>query len=555
MKYLFKYCHLIFCISILNIVSLHAFAQGWEDQQGEIEDTEVVIEKNIKIELPFAARNFQKIPPQPISIKPGPLTYNFANIHPNLVSITPRLRVVTVKDEEIRKLYGGYVKGGFGNYGTPLLDAYLFTKRNDKYSLGIYGSHLSSSRGPIDGKNSASSDSNLGISGKVLGTNSSLTATADYMRMGRYFYGYTDGLEVDRDTIRQVINRLKVALNLSGKVESSPWSYGLNAAFQTINDKYDAVENQFIAGGKLKYTLNDESSILVNLNYDFISRKDSLIDGLDRHVLEINPAYHFILNDIDIIAGANMALENDTLKGLNKFHFYPNIRAQYNFSKVSIYVGLTGGIQKRTLDSWLSENQFLNRNVPIFHASNSLEFLAGLRGEIVNNLGFQLGGSISAVKNISYLKNDSLDMARFDVVYDSVKTTVVDAFGELSYQKEKGKIWVRADYWSYSGGSIEEPWQKPDFGLTFGARINIYDKILLSGDFKILSGIKAYDYAASQVVDIDPFLGLNFSADYLLSRKASIFIQANNVLSSKNEVFYRYPSRKFQIIGGITFAF
>ncbi|HEX9648987.1 MAG TPA: hypothetical protein VGA21_00385 [Cyclobacteriaceae bacterium] len=544
------------CFSILYISASLTFGQTWEEQPGEIEEAEVVIEKNIKIVLPFAARNFEKIPPQPVSIRPGALTYSFASFLPVIQPINPRLRVVTISDEEISKLYGGYLKAGFGNYTSPLLNAYIFTKRNEKFSLGAFGNYLSSFRGPVDKKNSASSDLNLGVTGSIHGEDVFLRSEIDYSRLGRYFYGYQDGLLVDRDTIQQIINRFNVRLNLSGELSTTPWLYNLGAGYRYIGDEYDATENEARISGGLGYKLDADGKIVLDAEYMNLGRSDNLIDGLNRNLLQIAPAYHFTYNKIQILAGINMTVENDTIKGLNKFHLYPDINATFNISgSLSLYGGINGKINVRSLDYWLQENPFLNENTPIFHSNQNLEVYGGLYGQLVNPLGFQLGASIASVKNMSYLVNDSQDISRFTLVYDSMKTSIANVFGQLSLQKEQARIWFRGDYWGYNTGAVQEAWHLPSFEITAGTKINIYEKIMVSGNFKSLFGIKAYDPVSQLSIDLDPVLKLDIEVEYLLSKIAGIFVQANNVISSPNEAYFRYPSRGFQVIGGLTFSF
>ena len=95
----------------------------------------------------------------------------------------------------------------------------------------------------------------------------------------------------------------------------------------------------------------------------------------------------------------------------------------------------------------------------------------------------------------------------------------------------------------------------PEFEFGVGTNINIYDKIMLTGNFNSLFGIKAYDPVNQLTINLDPVLDFDIEVNYLLSKMAGIFVQANNVISTKNTRYYRYPSRGFQIIAGINLSF
>lgn len=541
---------------MLYLFTIPAYSQNWDEQSGEIEEAEVVIEKNIKIELPFAARNYEKIPPPPIGIRPMPLSYSFLTSSPEIKPILPRLRAVTIQTEDIRKLYGGYVKAGFGNYLAPMVDAYIFTKRNSKYSVGAYGNYLGGFRGSVDKENSASSDLNLGITGSLYGEDARLKATIGYSRLGRYFYGYPDALLVERDTIQQIIHRFEGNLQLDGELSTTPWIYSLGAGYRISADDYDATENSLVISGGIGYKLGVDSKLEINADYNYLLRNDLAINDLSRSLLRIRPGYQFVLNRIQLYAGANMALENDKAEGLDKFHVYPDIRVSYNIlDALSVFGGVGGDINNRNLDYWLTENPFLDRNTPIFHSNTNLSVFGGFEGQIANPLSFKLDASFASVKNMSYLMNDSLDIARFTLAYDSLKTTIFELNGELSLQMDKSKLWLRAGYYNYNTGAMTEAWHMPSFDLSIGSTINVYDKILLTGKFNSLFGINAYDPVNQASIELDPVLDLNFQVEYLLSKIAGIFVQANNVISLDNTRYYRYPNRGFQVIAGITVSF
>src|SRR5690606_15574437 len=109
------------------LLSLSAFAAvaqtGWEEESGEIEDARVIIEKDRKIELPKANRNYERIPPLPDDKNEGEtLDYSFRQIDLSVEPAEPQIRVFTIREEPLDKFYGSYIRAGAGNYLTPYLE-------------------------------------------------------------------------------------------------------------------------------------------------------------------------------------------------------------------------------------------------------------------------------------------------------------------------------------------------------------------------------------------------------------------------------------------------
>src|SRR5690606_4843419 len=59
------------------------------------------------------------------------------------------LRPLALGKDSLTGLQNNFIKGGFGNYRTPLIQAGFGSNRNDKYNFGLYG-NFRSSKGDIE---------------------------------------------------------------------------------------------------------------------------------------------------------------------------------------------------------------------------------------------------------------------------------------------------------------------------------------------------------------------------------------------------------------------
>lgn len=548
MKELLKYIIILLAVA-------PALAQ--EEEAGELENVEVEIIKDRQIVLPKANRNFEKVPPRPVEpIKPE-IVYEFKNLKFSSPDYNPVIRPMRLKQEAISKIYGNYLSAGFGNYSSPFLEGWFNSKRDKNKYIGAHLYHRNFGNGPVDGKNSASSNTQLRLFGKAFTNKTASSAFLNYENLGNYFYGYVpQPTEPDRKNFKQSYN----IYSLGGEIENSKpadFSYNLKGGFSYLKDHYQAAESEVALNLNTDYKIDDQKRLIFLADYYIIARKDSLRDAAPRHLLKIKPAYLFsAVENLWLTVGVNAAYENDTLT-TKSFHLYPNVNARYQLSKsVEAYAGLTGDMDKVSLHTLARENQWVNSNLDIFHTNRSIEFLGGLKGKFGRKVGFGAGLALTNFKGLYFYKNDFTNRSKFDVVYDAGNTKRAAFFGELSYaHAETVKLSLRGDYYSYSTDKIAEAWHRPKYRGVFNSTFNLYKKIVFNFDFIAQGGAKAYDYEKSAVVELKPALDLGFRTDYYLSKQFAVFVQLNNVLGNQYQIYLNYPVRGLQVLGGVSWSF
>lgn len=539
---------------LLASQQLLAQDEQWE-RDGEIKDVEIEILRERQITLPSASRNFEKVPPRPSEPIIPEITYEFRNLNFNVPEYRASIRPLRLKQEEIARIYGRYVSVGYGNYSSPYLDAWLNTKRDKEKFVGAHVYHRSFGKGPVDGKNSASSNSEISVFGSAFMGKVSSHGYLDFVNRGGYFYGYTPGVEVARDSILQTYNIFNIGGSFSN-TKPSDFNYDLGGSFSYLSDHYDAAESEVGLKFKSNYAFANNNSLILNSEFFLITRKDSLIDAKPRHLLKVNPVFKFAaIENLSISIGANAVLENDSIRS-KSFHVYPDIAADYTLSKnINAYARLSGDVDKVTLRSTSSENFWVNSNVNIFHTNKTFDFTAGLKGKMGKLASFNLGLAVANLKDLYFYQSIS-DRARFDLVYDNGNVQRVNFFGELGFNKnEIVKLGVRGDYFGYNTDEQPEAWHKPAYRFSAHSSFNVYQKLLLKVSLVGQGGMKAKNSETTQVVTLDTGVDLNIKADYYLSKQASIFLKFENILSSEYPVYLNYPVRGLQVLGGVSWSF
>ncbi len=531
----------------------------WGGNDGELEAVEIEIVKERQITLLQANRNFDKIPPHPSEPKRPPISYDFRAFSFQTPQISPVIKPLKLKPDNPSNVYGSYVSAGVGNYASPYLEAFINSAKDRNKLIGAHAYLNSSIRGPVDGTKSGSGMYGLSFYGQSFSEALALSGNVGFDNRSTHFYGYTPGTDVRARDIRQAVTVFKLGGSVAN-ARSSNFSYKLNAGFSYLSDKYSARESEVDFGLNSHYKIDDEKRIRMKADYYLINRKDEFVEASPRNLFNGNAAYEFApMEGLKLSAGAIVSYENDTLDSKD-FHLYPDFQATYALSPSVDAIGsLSGGVEKVSLQTLTTENLWLGPNVPIYHTNKLYEIQFGLNAKLGNKISANGGLSLANLRNWYFFRNDSAatgDQAKFVIDYDRGSTKRSNLFVSLAYtQATLAKFMLRGDLYGYSTDQVAEAWHRPTFKLTANASYNLYNKMLFKLDLITQGGIKALDPVTHNIVKLDPAFDLNFRAEYLFSPSLSIFLQFNNITSTKYQTYLNYPVRGFQVMGGVTWSF
>lgn len=531
-------------------------AQDWEDN-GEIEDVEVEIVKEREIVLPRADRNFEKIPPVNVTEDKQPIKYQFTNLPFDPPAIRTKIRPLRIKPGVLSKIYGNYVKAGYGNFGTPYLEGFFNAKRNERYSYGAHALLTSSRTGPVDEENSGSGNFGINLFGRSFTEKAVFSGDLSFTNQWNKFYGYPEGAEIDADTIKQRYNRFDLNLSVENAQQDAVVPYRLAFGFHSVNDKFDASENEVEIQFGARHALGESSRIGIESDFNFISREDALVERQNRTLIRFSPYYRFTYGDFRIKAGFRAAFENDTLKDGEEFHLYPFVRASYPLlPALEVFAGLDGNIEKVTLNSLSAENPFIDANIPLFHSNKTFEFFGGIRGKLSSTTNYEAGISFATYENLYFYINNVNDPSRFVPVYDEGSTALINIYASLGLaDSDVFNLLFRGDVFAYAPANVDKAWHRENYKLSILGRYLLFEKMLLGADVYALGGINALDPEDLSDFTLKAAFDVNLNAEYLVSPRGSVFLQLNNVLSNEYELLSRYPVRGFQFLVGLTYSF
>ena len=479
-------------------------------------------------------------------------------------SVEP-IAAAQLQGEPLTKLYPGLVKIGFGNYTMPYGEVWYNNLRSKEYAYGIRMKHLSSASTLAGYGNSSFSDNEISLYGKKFLKEHTLSGNFDYNRNVVHFYGYdTDLHSLDEDMTVQRFNLFAANAELmSHYTKEERYNHDIKLSYYNLTDLYKSSENNIKANGYVQTAIFNEM-LKVNAAVDFYNYKTKK-DTTNNTIITLNP--NFIATGDKYRAALGVTAAVDAQESGSKFYFYPNVELSYNiFDEIIIpYAGATGGLKKNSFKSLSDENRFILPSVETKNTNTKYELFGGLKGTLSSKIAYATRVSYAGVNNLAMYVNDYTELLqnRFDVIYDNAE--VLNVRGEVSYQnREKLRINLRGDYYNYKMENELRAWFKPQVEITLSANYNLKDKIVVKAD------LFYYDsqYAKTLETDISSSSGTkivakelkgvfdaNLGVEYRYTKKLGFYLNFNNIAAQRYNRWYKYPTQKFGVMGGLSFAF
>lgn len=507
------------------------------------------------IDIEKADRVFYKI-----KFKPDPKvvttqSYEQLDFAIRLSDLNPKMRIPKMPGGEIPLLYGNYVKLGFGNYVSPLAQAHFGSKRNEKYSYGLNLNHRSAINGPIDKSNSGYSTNSVEAFGDMYTNKVTIGSRLDYARDLYKFYGYpTDSGFVDQEN--RVLNNIGLQITLDNKKSGEGIMTSNQFGFYQLSDNLESSELGLQLNTTESLRINDNVKLNLNLGGQFANYK--VIDSSAARLLlnfGVNGAYN--KDKLELSAGFNSAVTNDTITSGKKFHFYPAITSKYELQKnLSVFGNLSGNVNWKSWKSTIYDNPLLVRGTPIYNENEFIKINGGVQGVIKTKLNYTIELGYRRLDNLATYMNDSLDQSRFNILYDTEGASNIYTKASLTYSqndKLRSSLSLRLNQWNTE--SLDLAWHLPNTEATLNLRYKILDKMYINTDFYYISGIQAFDFDLNKEISLDKITDLSIGFDYQVSKKFSSFLNFNNVLSGNYQRYFKYPSQGINILGGLTYTF
>jgi hypothetical protein len=484
------------------------------------------------------------------------------------------IQALKPKTENPDPLHNFFVRAGFGNYITPLLDVHYQTGRKSKYEIAADLHHLSS-KGSLNTnaqtgqmyKNMAFSDNKAGLNIKRIFETISVGAGAKYERNSRRFYGYNPAdTTFNNEQSTQNINRLHTFIKIEGtpKQKGIP-SYKITPSYTLTTNKYQETEHNFNVAGSI-FAAFENSHISIPITYDYRQYKPNtgfVTTKKNTGLFTLNPRFGMQKERFAFEIGINTAHQQLKTNSLaitdsSSFHIFPFAKIGFDIIQdkaLTAFVGIDGGFEQNTFDNITRRNPFVQNNLDIKNTLNKTHIFAGINGQIVENLSYKAQVGIKECKNMLFYVNDTTDFRRIAPVY--AQTGKITEFSiETQYKPNQSlDLNLITTYKTFNlDSTLRQPYMQPNLSTHFNLRYNYDQTWYFGADIFGYSGIK-YLSKTGTTNTLKSAIDLNLMAEYRLKNNLTFFANFNNLAASHYFRYYNYPTFGISALGGLTYKF
>jgi hypothetical protein len=537
-----------------------ALSSGATAQQNNLGDEQINVVKAYQPTLSDAFK-ISDTPTRDTAVTYVPdMKYEVSQImYPTVYTISP-IKPLRIKDENIKKLYRGFIKGGYGTKNTPYAEVFYNSLRSKEFDAGVHLNYFSST-GDIDGYGHPDmKEAGAGVYGTRFFDQTILRGELRYDRSIYHYYGYSKPPDIlSKSDTRHSFDDFTGDFSFrSSDTDKDALRYKASFLFNSFSDNRENDEGSFTGGAELGKDFNglDVNGVIL---LDFLKYANKSYGSDNRTIVRINPRFVKSIDNVKITAGANIPVE---VNDLTKYHFYPHIRADITLAQdvMTIYAQATGDLERKSFRSFSNENPFIGMDLTLRNTNRKLDVSAGMYVKLDRQLAFNGSISLARFTDDTFYRNlppSTSTPVVYDVIYDDNTATTIHA--EIIYDQGDKTGWsLIAEYNANNPSAYEHAVFRPEFTMALDGRYLIGEKIYLHTLWQYISSRNAFAYTGTQqtgYTDLKGYLDVQLGVDYRYSKVLSVFLDFNNITASKYSRWYNYPSYRFGIIGGLTYAF
>lgn len=481
------------------------------------------------------------------------------------------IKPLKLQPEKKEKLLRNYLRLGFGNYKTPYAEFNAASLRSKDYLLGVHVKHLSSAGEIKDYGKSNFSKNQIAIYGKKFFRKHTASINLNYKRDKFYYYGYrpndligphADQLDTDESNTYSLIGfntQLKSTYSLLSRLNQD-----IKLDYYYLFDANKTTEHGIRAQACLDHQIEllntGTQSIGADLDLQFYANQwDTLNDNSG--LIQLTPFIRATFDEYALRVGARTAVETS---GTGDFHAYPMAEARVFVIQdlLTVYAGVDGNIEQHSLQRMRSENTWINptyqpTDTSTRFTNTKFRFYGGVQSHIGQHINLSAGISNALIEDqIFYINDTSLRLYnKFIVLSDDVKKLAITA--EANYQRPGLSIALKGQYQLITPDNEAEAWHQPALKAEIKGSYQIMEQIVVSGQLYYLGEqyAKVWTGESWEAQSLKALVDLNLKGEYHHTPQLAGFISLNNLAGTRYMKYYRYPSQRFNMMLGVSYAF
>ena len=546
---------LIFIVAFISVSATNA--------QDSVFNRVVTVERDYQPEIQQA----NKIPVTPNFIKeevePNPVVYSTYSI-PLVVDFNLHPLQAAKTDFTPQTPLNSIIDGAIGHRNSHLLFAYQIT-HNKKMSLDLYAKHDA-----YWGRD-ALSESNLGFQVarhfKKLDLYFGMQGDNEfYTYYGKHFDG-DKGLNIPIGNAVEYNNLWGVNAKIGLKsTKKQPVQYGFQVAYKAFIVPEYTAEHQLKTHFDLNWS-NKKHGAGINIDmqnmlYNMISNNDPIYH---RHTLRLEPYYEFKHKSIRLHAGVNLNMNIGTgtyLSTIEDLAFAPSPNVEFEWSMMDnifhLYANAKGSIGTGSVEEYLGYNRYLNINQGVtfdtIRAYAPVDAQIGFKIRPIKTMLIDIYGGyayhIGACHMKAVLQENSPSVLEYKLWQENEQQWKVGAKLHYHY-KDIIDVNLAGNYYFYP--TTSPTFDRPNWDAYARIDAHIDSKWSIYSENYFMGSRLALINKDQQ--QLKPTISLNIGGQYSINKWLHVYLQLNNYLNRKNDIFYGYQSQGCHFLVGVKYKF
>jgi hypothetical protein len=441
-----------------------------------------------------------------------------------------------------------YVKLGFGNYRSPLVEAGISLGDGKKNNFNLLAGHLSQ-RGDLRVQRFSTTHVTAYMNSLV--NKVEVYGKAGFRQQTNYLYGPDPALIATKDdSLRKPYQTFTVQAGVRNAfVTMFGASYNPHLTVSVFGDTRSSETNALL-DVPIEFRMGTNFAIHLRGKIDFTTYRPTGQSSYTNNVYSVNPAVAVKFQKLKVRAGVRPTWDN------GKLYVLPDVlaEAQLKDQKAILIAGWTAELRKNNYESLAAQNPWINQPLSQFN-TRITDVFGGFKGSLAHAFNYRLQFGFKEFLGQPLFVN-ALKPSVFEIRRES-KLHAFHTQAELGFVvQDQLTAGAKLDWYNFLSQQTEAgAWHMIPLMVTGSARWKPAKIVTVKADVFAWQGARVLLTPAGSTGRLPAVFDLNAGVEVKAASNIYGWLQLNNLFNNAYERWHNYPVLGFQILAGIKLTF
>ena len=339
---------------------------------------------------------------------------------------------------------------------------------------------------------------------------------------------------------------------------------GYNAFFVTNHAIEHHVRSYLDFAWKADYHKAGIQASVLNALYTITDTSSTALSSAPRHAINIEPFYEFNSKNVRLHAGVNLDVNigsGQLLSGAENISFAPSPNVEFEWHMMNnifhLYTNAKGYIGNGSLQEFIGYNRYLNvpQGLGLQHVRNytPVDAQLGFKIRPIATMLIDIYGGYAYMMNATNMMatlNDSENVIDYNLDFADYQRWKVGASLHYHY-RDLIELNVAGNYYFWQGEQVI--YDRPNWDITARLDVHIDSKWSIYSENYFAGKRQAFTDQGDR--ELAPIISLNIGGQYAINRWLVTYLQLNNYINRKNDIFYGYQEQGIHFLLGAKYVF